>query len=98
MSNTENSPIIIEGITEDGTKFRPSDWAERMCGSLTQFRNRRIHYDPRLRPIRNQAGIKCIALDPALQDEHPKLYQSVLEFAQKNRLRIQINQEESAEE
>ena len=31
--------IIIEGVTTEGKKFRPSDWAERMSGSLSTFKN-----------------------------------------------------------
>ena len=45
------SKLIIEGIDSDsGKKFRPGDWAERMSGSLSTFRNRRIIYSPLLKP------------------------------------------------
>ncbi|MEM1243570.1 MAG: DUF3579 domain-containing protein, partial [Pseudomonadota bacterium] len=29
----DKKKIIIEGLTQAGKKFRPSDWAERMSGS-----------------------------------------------------------------
>ena len=29
--------ILIEGVTENGEPFRPSDWAERMCGCLASL-------------------------------------------------------------
>lgn len=88
MTEQQQNSKIIEGITHEGEKFRPSDWAERMCGSLSEFRQRRIHYDPRLKPICNKAGIKCLFLDGALANELPKLYKSIIEFAEKNNLRI----------
>ena len=80
--------IVIEGITKEGKHFRPSDWAERMSGNLATFRNRRIHYSPLLQPSVTDEGYKCMLLDPALKQSNPNLYQSILEFAQKNHLNI----------
>ena len=79
--------IIIEGVTDDGRKFRPSDWAERISGNLSTFTNRRIAYSPLLRPaVRN--GIKCVLLDPTLKETAPELYEEMLEFARANGLRL----------
>ena len=79
--------IIIEGITESGEHFRPSDWAERVSGNLSTFRNRRIYYSPLLQPIFKN-GTRCIALDLSLKESHPEVYNSILEFARLNKLRI----------
>ena len=38
MATPENKTIIIEGITAQGKAFRPSDWAERVSGSLASFK------------------------------------------------------------
>lgn len=81
------SKIVIEGVTQDGQPFRPSDWAERMSGSLSTFRNHRIYYSPLLRPsVQNEN--KCVILDKALKDSNPALYEQILEFAHKNKLKI----------
>ena len=94
--NNKRSKIIIEGITESGEKFRPSDWAERMSGSLSTFRKHRIHYSPLLQPsIKN--GHKCVVLDPNLKESNPELYHSILKFASNNNLKI-CNEEELDEE
>ncbi|GAB4392470.1 MAG: DUF3579 domain-containing protein [Gammaproteobacteria bacterium] len=87
-SNERDKPIIIEGVTKEGKKFRPSDWAERMSGKLATLRNNRLVYSPLLRPKVNTEGYKCVALDPSLKATNPKLYQSILEFARKNNLNI----------
>lgn len=29
--------IVIQGVTEAGHAFRPSDWAERLCGMMSAF-------------------------------------------------------------
>ncbi|MCD6055599.1 MAG: hypothetical protein K0R12_561 [Gammaproteobacteria bacterium] len=87
--------IIIEGVTESGQTFRPSDWAERVSGSLSTVRNHRLYYSPLLQPSTRQ-GNKCVALDPALKESNPELYQSILDFAKANHLRI--CQEEENEE
>ncbi len=83
----KNSKIIIEGITESGETFRPSDWAERMSGKLSTFEKRRIHYSPLLQPTIKD-GHKCVVLDPKLQESNPALYESILQFAKNNKLKI----------
>jgi hypothetical protein len=87
--------IIIEGRTKAGKAFRPSDWAERMSGRLATFKNRRIHYSPMLQPSVNKEGYKCVVLSPSLKDSNPELYQSIIEFAQENNLKLNIDSEGS---
>lgn len=80
--------IIIEGVTEDGRTFRPSDWIERISGSLSTFGNdRRIRYSNYVQPeIRD--GKKCLVVDPALRDRNPTQFNFLLDFAKGNRLRM----------
>ena len=87
MTDKKSKKIIIEGVTEEGEKFRPSDWAERMSGGLSTFRKRRIHYSPLLQPSTHE-GYKCVVLDPKLKETNPNLYESILEFARTNHLKI----------
>ncbi len=93
MSDKDDKKIIIEGVTESGEKFRPSDWAERMSGTLSTFRKHRIIYSPLLQPSVKD-GNKCVMLDPALKKSNPDLYNSILKFAQKNHLKICKEDEE----
>lgn len=79
--------IIIEGITESGETFRPSNWAERMSGTLSTFKKRRIRYSPLLQPAMKD-GNKCVVLDPKLKESNPELYHSILNFAKTNHLKI----------
>ena len=79
--------ILIEGVTDAGEKFRPSDWAERMSGSMCTFRNRRITYSPLLQPSVKD-GNQCMLLDPALRDTNPSLYESIMHFVEENHLRV----------
>lgn len=83
----KHSKILIEGITESGEKFRPSDWAERMSGKLSTLEKRRIHYSPLLQPTMKD-GNKCVLLDPKLKESNPALYESILNFAKTNQLKI----------
>lgn len=90
----DKSKIIIEGITESGETFRPSDWAERMSGNLSTFERHRIKYSPLLQPsIKN--GHRCVVLDPKLKESNPELYQSILQFAKSNQLKICREEEET---
>lgn len=80
--------IIIEGVTEGGRKFRPSDWAERMSGALSTFgRDQRIHYSPMLQPLTID-GIKCVVIDPLMKDQHPEMFAYIMGWANNNKLKI----------
>lgn len=91
----KNDKIVIEGVTHQGKVFRPSNWAERMSGTMATFANRRIRYSPLLQPSINEEGYKCIVLDPALKESNPKLYHTILGFARNNDLKICGEEEES---
>ncbi len=95
--NTQTSTVVIEGITESGEAFRPSDWAERMSGQLSTFRRNRIIYSPKLRPAMKD-GNKCVVLDPKLEKSNPKLYRSIMTFVKNNKLRICSEEDESRED
>lgn len=88
MAKSESKTIVIEGVTEQGKAFRPSDWAERMSGTMASFKNSRIHYSPLLQPSVNHEGYKCVLLDPKLKESSPQVYQAILEFARANNLKI----------
>jgi len=88
MTQTKGSKIIIEGRTEEGKTFRPSDWAERMSGRGATFKNHRIYYSPLLHPGISDDGYKCIHLDPELKKSNAVLFDTIIEFAIKNKLKI----------
>jgi hypothetical protein len=94
MADHKDKKIIIEGVTTQGKVFRPSDWAERMSGALASFKNSRIQYSPLLQPSINNEGFKCVLLDPKLQESSPEVYQSILDFAKTNNLKICGEKEE----
>ena len=78
--------IVIEGTTQGGRKFRPSDWAERMSGALSTFGpDQRIRYSPLLQPTTIN-GIKCIVIDPGMQEQFPEMYTYIMGWANKNDL------------
>lgn len=95
MTKSGDKKIVIEGITTQGKTFRPSDWAERMSGTMASFKNSRIHYSPLLQPSVNHEGYKCVLLDPKLKESSPQVYQSILEFAKANHLKICGEDEEA---
>src|SRR4051812_34633047 len=93
-SPASNSPAmppvgecIIQGITGNGRAFRPSDWAERLCGAMSCFRpegyagrNAHLVYSPYVRPT-VLGGIKCVVVDEALRGLQPLAYHFVMDFA-----------------
>lgn len=88
MTKIKSGKIIIEGINTQGKTFRPSDWAERMSGTMASFRNNRIYYSPLLQPSVNNDGSKCVLLDRKLKESSPQVYQAIMEFAKMNNLKI----------
>ena len=86
--------FFIQGITSDGKAFRPSDWAERLCGVMACFqpegnnqRNARLQHSPYVRMV-NLAGIKSVAVNEALRRIEPLAYHFILDFAKDNDLQV----------
>lgn len=82
--------LIIKGQTLDGKQFRPSDWAERLCGVMKCFEEDAGHYghltySKFVRPI-NIQGIKCVVINTVLENELPTAYKFFLDFATSNQL------------
>ena len=51
MTTSESTTFIIVGLTKEGRKFRPSDWAERLCGVMSAFgAERKMKYSPYVGP------------------------------------------------
>lgn len=83
-----STKIIIESITEEGRPFRPSDWIERISGSLSTFgTDRRIRYSHYLQP-QILDGTKCLVIDAELHDRNPTAFNFLMDFARGNKLRI----------
>jgi hypothetical protein len=85
--------FIIIGITESGTTFRPSDWAERLCGVMSLFgEDQRISYSPFVRPIVS-AGVRCVVVDRRLEALRPEAFEFLVGFARDNELRLREGRE-----
>ena len=86
--------IVIVGITHTGQQFRPSDWAERLCGCLLMFGDdQRINYSPYLKPVIS-GGIKCAVIDRRLEDMNPEAFEFLMCFARDNELQIREGRHE----
>ncbi len=52
MAQAEVAELVIQGVTVDGKPFRPSDWAERLCGDMSAFGgDHHLQYSPFVYPI-----------------------------------------------
>jgi hypothetical protein len=81
--------FIIVGITCNGAKFRPSDWAERLCGIMSAFGSeRRMAYSPYVQPGSIE-GEKCVFVDVRIHDIESKAYHFLQNFARDNDLKVQ---------
>jgi hypothetical protein len=79
--------IVIQGLTLEGRTFRPSDWAERLCGILASFDDNKLAYHEYVRPMLLE-GVRCVAVDKKLEKINPNAYQFLTDFARDNALRI----------
>jgi hypothetical protein len=86
--------FFILGMTNGGRQFRPSDWAERLCGAMTCFdqdssggRNSHLKYSPYVRPTVVN-GTKAVVVSRALQQVEPLAYHFVVDFAKDNDLQV----------
>jgi hypothetical protein len=86
--------FFIQGVTHDGKPFRPSDWAERLCGVMSCFRpegtggpHAHLGYSPYVRPT-VLGGVKSVVVNEDLRELEPLAYHFVLDFANDNNLQI----------
>lgn len=86
---------FIHGMTAHGKTFRPSDWAERLCGVMSCYRpggmaagrDAFIGYSPYVRPT-SINGVRCVVVDERLQDLEPMAFKFVMSFAKDNELPV----------
>jgi len=87
--------FFIQGITQNGRPFRPSDWAERLAGVMSGFRpggaaqgpGAHIGYSPYCVPT-SLGNIKCVVVNEALRSLEPMAWDFVMNFAKDNGLQV----------
>ena len=92
--------IVIEGVTEEGAVFRPSDWIERLLDSLHHYGQdrrsgqrrpprgaERRQHDHGFFQARICDGHKCLVIDLRLREVNPRAYEFLMEFVRNNKLR-----------
>ena len=93
MLSPSAKEVFIQGITHSGRTFRPSDWAERLAGVMSQFRpggnlpGAHLSYSPWCIPkVIN--GVKCVVVHTDLRDFDLMAWNFVLGFARDNDLQV----------
>jgi hypothetical protein len=87
--------FFIHGVTVHGKTFRPSDWAERLCGVMSSYRpggagagrDAFIGYSPYVRPT-TIGGVKCVIVDERLRGIERMAFDFVMNFAKDNELQV----------
>ena len=80
--------VVIQGVTESGQAFRPSDWAERLCGMMSVFgEDRHLSYSPFLKPVMI-GGLRCVVVDLKLEATDPSVFRFLTSFARDNELKL----------
>ncbi len=93
MVSPSAKEVFILGVTQDGRAFRPSDWAERLAGVMSQFRpggavpGSHLSYSPWCVP-NTLDGKKCVIVHTDLRDEEPMAWSFVMNFAKDNGLQV----------
>ena len=86
--NIKTSKIIIHGVTNDGRKFRPSDWAQRLTSAVATYGpSRRIKFHPKVQ-MATIEGINCVVVDVNLEDDEPLMFDFLVNFGKENNLKI----------
>jgi len=96
--SSRTDEFVIRGVTLAGTRFRPSDWAERLCGVMSAFgSDGRMQYSPYVYPI-STGGVKCVVVDVRLREIEPMAYSFLLNFAKDNELEVRQGRGEARSE
>ncbi len=83
--------FVLYGVTETGSIFRPSDWAERLAGVLAPYRPAGVRashlsYSPYAIPT-SIGGLRAVVVDERLRDIEPLAWKFVHDFAKDNLLK-----------
>jgi hypothetical protein len=87
--------IFILGVTQSGKAFRPSDWAERLAGVMSQFRpggpqpGSHLGYSPWCIPT-SFGDVKCVIVNRELRDYDVMAWDFCLNFAKDNDLKVEL--------
>jgi len=95
MVAPSSKEVFIQGVTHEGRTFRPSDWAERLAGVMSQFRpggassspGSHLGYSPWCLPTALN-GVKCVVVHRDLQAHEPMAWDFVMNFAKDNGLQV----------
>ena len=85
--------IYILGMTRQGKLFRPSDWAERLAGVMSQFRpggpqpGSHLRYSPWCVPT-VVGKVKCVIVRAELREYEVMAWDFCLNFAHDNELQV----------
>jgi len=90
--------FVIVGLTREGRKFRPSDWADRLSGVMSAFgAEKKMRYSPYVRPGTTSAGDNCVFVDKALYPLEPLAYNFLVNFAKDNDLQVRYGDDAANE-
>jgi len=93
MLPTSSKEIFILGVTRGGKTFRPSDWAERLAGVMSQFRpggpqrGSHLGYSPWCVPT-SFGSVKCVIVHSDLRDYDVMAWDFCMNFAKDNELQV----------
>jgi hypothetical protein len=93
MVSNSAKEVFIQGVTSNGRAFRPSDWAERLAGVLSQFRpggaqpGSHLSYSPWCVPT-TVNNIKCVILHSDLREYDVMAWDFAINFARDNGLQV----------
>jgi hypothetical protein len=80
--------VVIVGASAAGKAFRPSDWAERLCGMMSIFgEEQKLSYSPYLKPVLSE-NVKCVVVDLALRGIDPAAFRFLMDFVHDNELTL----------
>ena len=78
---------MIQGETADGKRFRPSDWNERLHGTLRALDEDEYQACHDFVHLTTMGGRKCVQVDCKLRKQDERLFNFFLRFARDNNLR-----------
>jgi hypothetical protein len=101
MVSTASKELYILGLTRQGKTFRPSDWAERLAGVMSQFRpggpqpGSHLGYSPWCVPT-SFGQVKCVIIHSDLRDYDVMAWDFCLNFAKDNELQVSDTRPDAA--
>lgn len=84
----DSEPMLIVGTNKDGSRFRPTEWSQRLAGLVSHFQAKHLTYSACVQPEILEDGTRAVRLDSKLRIGAPEIFDQIMSFVEEHGLTV----------